>query len=43
MSRGPGVYVKGRFGVRIEDIAWIGHDGNAEPLNRADHALALVK
>jgi Xaa-Pro aminopeptidase len=39
----PGIYLPGRFGVRIEDIAIIGEDGRAEPLNRADHALALVK
>jgi Xaa-Pro aminopeptidase len=38
----PGIYLPGRFGVRIEDIAIIGDDGRAEPLNRADHALALV-
>jgi len=39
----PGIYLPGRFGVRIEDIAIIGDDGRAEPLNRADHALASVK
>ena len=38
----PGIYLPGRFGVRIEDIAVIGADGRAEPLNRADHALAIV-
>jgi Xaa-Pro aminopeptidase len=38
----PGVYLPGRFGVRIEDIAIIGDDGRAEPLNHADHALAVV-
>ncbi len=38
----PGVYLSGRFGVRIEDIAVIGADGRAEPLNHADHALAIV-
>lgn len=39
----PGVYLSGRFGVRIEDIAVIGRGGQAEPLNRADHALATVR
>jgi D-alanyl-D-alanine dipeptidase len=39
----PGIYLPGRFGVRIEDIAIIGADGRAEPLNAADHALASVK
>jgi D-alanyl-D-alanine dipeptidase len=39
----PGIYVPGRFGVRIEDIAILGDDGRAEPLNRADHALTIVR
>ena len=38
----PGIYLPGRFGVRIEDIAMIGDDGTVEPLNRADHGLAMV-
>lgn len=38
----PGVYIPGRFGVRIEDIAVIGADGSADPLNKADHAFAIV-
>jgi len=38
----PGIYLPGRFGVRIEDIAVIGADGSARPLNRADHAFATV-
>ena len=38
----PGIYLPGRFGVRIEDIAMIGDDGSVEPLNRADHGLATV-
>lgn len=38
----PGIYLPGRFGVRIEDIAMIGDDGLVEPLNRADHGLATV-
>jgi D-alanyl-D-alanine dipeptidase len=38
----PGIYLPGRFGVRIEDVAYIAAHGRAEPLNRADHALAVV-
>ena len=38
----PGIYLPGRFGVRIEDVAVIGADGSAQPLNRADHAFATV-
>jgi D-alanyl-D-alanine dipeptidase len=39
----PGVYLPGRFGVRIEDIAIIGDDGNSEALNHVDRALATVR
>ena len=39
----PGIYLPGRFGVRIEDVAIIGDDGRAEPLNHADRALASVR
>lgn len=39
----PGVYLPGRFGVRIEDIAIVGEDGNAEPLNVVDRSLAIVR
>ena len=38
----PGIYLAGRFGVRIEDIAIIDDDGAVLPLNRADHAFATV-
>jgi Xaa-Pro aminopeptidase len=38
----PGIYLPGRFGVRIEDIALIDSDGSARALNRADHAFAIV-
>ena len=42
-STEPGIYLPGRFGVRIEDIAAIAADGRAEPFNLADHALARVR
>jgi len=38
----PGIYLPGRFGVRIEDVAVIDADGSARPLNLADHAFATV-
>lgn len=38
----PGVYLPGRFGIRIEDIAYIAPSGKAEPLNQADRSLAIV-
>ena len=38
----PGIYVPGRFGLRLEDIVVAAADGPDE-LNRADHALAVVE
>ncbi len=38
----PGIYLPGRFGVRIEDVAYIDAHGLAEPLNQADRSLAIV-
>jgi Xaa-Pro aminopeptidase len=38
----PGIYLPGRFGVRIEDIVVVTDDG-VEPLNRADHELLTVE
>jgi Xaa-Pro aminopeptidase len=37
----PGIYVPGRWGARIEDIVVATGEG-PDPLNRADHALAVV-
>ena len=39
----PGIYLPGRFGVRIEDIAIIGADGRSEGLNQVDRSLATVR
>ena len=38
----PGIYLPGRFGVRLEDIVTVTEDG-VEPLNRADHSLMVVR
>lgn len=38
----PGIYLPGRFGVRIEDIAVIGPDGTLEVLNRSNRGLVEV-
>lgn len=38
----PGIYLPGRFGVRIEDIALISADGSLEVLNQADRTLVSV-
>ncbi|MDP1820202.1 MAG: Xaa-Pro peptidase family protein [Acidimicrobiales bacterium] len=37
----PGIYVPGRFGLRLEDIV-VAADGGPDPLNHADHDLALL-
>jgi Xaa-Pro aminopeptidase len=37
----PGIYLEGRFGVRIEDIVVVTANG-AERLNRSTHALQVV-
>ncbi len=37
----PGIYVPGRFGLRLEDIV-VAADGGLDALNRADHDLAVV-
>jgi Xaa-Pro aminopeptidase len=38
----PGIYMQGRFGVRIEDIVAATMRG-PRPLNQADHALTVVE
>ncbi len=38
----PGIYLAGKFGVRLEDIAALGPDG-AEPFNHVDRSLARVR
>ncbi|HAM02685.1 MAG TPA: peptidase M24 family protein [Acidimicrobiaceae bacterium] len=37
----PGIYLPGRFGMRLEDIVVVGPEG-PEPLNRVDHDLVVV-
>lgn len=38
----PGIYLAGRFGVRIEDIVTVTNDGG-ERFNNTDHALQVVE
>jgi Xaa-Pro aminopeptidase len=37
----PGIYLEGRFGIRIEDIVAVTDDG-VERLNRSTHELQVV-
>jgi len=37
----PGIYLAGRFGMRLEDIVVVGDEG-PDPLNRVDHSLVVV-
>jgi Xaa-Pro aminopeptidase len=37
----PGIYLPGRFGMRLEDIVVVGADG-PESLNTVDHSLVVV-
>ena len=41
ISAEPGIYLPGRFGVRIEDMLWL-HDGMAEDLTRAPKQLIVL-
>ena len=36
----PGIYVAGRWGMRLEDIV-VATDDGPDPLNHADHALSV--
>ena len=38
----PGIYLPGRFGVRIEDIVTVTEDGG-QRLNNTSHDLAVVR
>ena len=38
----PGIYLPGRFGMRLEDIVVIDDDGAPEALNAVDHSLVVV-
>ncbi|MDA8342984.1 MAG: aminopeptidase P family protein [Actinomycetota bacterium] len=38
----PGIYLPGRFGMRLEDIVVIGPGGESRSLNRADRSLVVV-
>jgi Xaa-Pro aminopeptidase len=38
----PGVYLPGRFGVRIEDIVTVTNEGGRR-LNRTPHEMAIVE
>ena len=37
----PGIYLAGRFGMRLEDIVAVTDDG-VESLNKADHSIVLI-
>ena len=37
----PGIYVPGRWGMRLEDIVVASHSG-PDPLNRVDHSLVVL-
>ncbi|GAA3080716.1 aminopeptidase P family protein [Streptomyces roseofulvus] len=39
----PGVYLPGRFGVRIEDIVTLTEDGTGRRFNATPHEMALVE
>ena len=38
----PGVYLGGRFGMRVENIVCINERGETEVLNKADRSLRIL-
>ena len=42
ISAEPGIYLPGRFGVRIEDMLWL-HDSGAENLTKAPKELIILE
>ena len=41
ISAEPGIYIPGKFGVRIEDVMWL-HDGGSEVITKAPKNLIIV-
>lgn len=39
----PGIYIPGKFGMRIEDIVAINHDGATEILNRCSREITVIE
>ena len=38
----PGIYLAGRFGMRVENIVCINERGETEVLNKADRSLRVL-
>ena len=38
----PGVYLPGKFGMRVENIVCINENGETEPLNKTDRSLRVI-
>jgi Xaa-Pro aminopeptidase len=38
----PGIYLEGRWGLRLEDIV-VATDAGPDPMNLADHDLVVVE
>ena len=38
----PGIYLPGRFGIRVENIVCINEEGKAEALNKNDRSLRII-
>ena len=41
ISAEPGIYIPGKFGVRIEDVMWL-HDGGSEVITKAPKQLIVL-